>query len=488
MPSLTLDKLSPNILNTQYQVRGLVYLAAQERLNEGKDVIFTSVGNPQQLGQVPLTFLRQVLALVTAPFLMDDPATRGAFPPDAIERAREYLDDITSVGAYTDSRGSIIVRQQVCDFLERRDGVGSHPNRVFLTDGASAAVRLGLQMLIRGNGFRDGILVPIPQYPLYSASIALLGGVLIPYELDEHADWGLNMQNIQCAVNRARADCVCPRGLVFINPGNPTGQVLSADELAGLIDVCHREEIALLADEVYQDNIYSDQPFVSARKVLADMGGAAAAETELLTFHTVSKGALGECGLRGGMVEVTNVCQPVVAQMYKLASINLSPNVVGQIAMGVLTTPPQPGDFSYDRWTAERAAVMASLARRAAMITDALNALPGVTCVDAGALYAFPSITLPPAAVEAARQKELAPDVLYCLELLQATGIATTPGSGFGQKEGTYHFRTTILPPEERMDEFADLIKRFHLAFLEKYRNPCRNSASAARATSQCKL
>lgn len=490
MPSLTVDKLSPNIINTSYQVRGLVYLAAQERLREGKDVIFTSVGNPQQLGQVPLTFLRQVLALTVAPFLMDDPKTRGAFPPDAIARAREYLDDVTSVGAYTDSRGSMLVRQQVADFLMRRDGVPSDPTRVFLTDGASAAVRLGLGMLIRGNGFRDGILVPIPQYPLYSASIALLGGVLIPYELDEEAEWGVNVEKIQCAVNRARADCICPRGMVFINPGNPTGQVLRADEIAGMIQVCHREEIALLADEVYQDNIYDDKPFVSARRVLNQLGGAVSQETELMTFHTVSKGALGECGLRGGMVELTNIDPAVVAQMYKLASINLSPNVTGQIAMGVLTNPPKVGDPSHAQWEAERAAVIESLGRRARQITEAFNRLPGVTCVDAGALYAFPSVELPPGAIAAAEAKELAPDVLYCLELLQATGIATTPGSGFGQKAGTFHFRTTILPPEDRMDEFAASIEEFHRGFLRKYANANAPNAQCKgqRAVAQCKL
>ena len=152
MPSLHISKISPQVLETKYQVRGAVYLAAQEREKQGKEVIYTSVGNPHGLGQIPLTFLRQVMALCTAPFLLEDPNIAKSFPSDAISRAREYLKDIKSVGAYTDSRGSMLVRRQVAEFLERRDGLVANPNHIFLSDGASAAVRLGLQLLIRGRG------------------------------------------------------------------------------------------------------------------------------------------------------------------------------------------------------------------------------------------------------------------------------------------------------------------------------------------------
>jgi len=483
MPALEIARTSPNILNTVYQVRGAVYLAAQEREREGKEVIYTSVGNPHGLGQIPLTFLRQVLALCMAPFLLDDPAIADKFPADAILRAKEYLASVVSLGAYTDSRGAPLVRKQVAEFLERRDGLKSPGvDNIFLTDGASAAVRLGLQMLIRGTGFRDGILVPIPQYPLYSASIALLGGVLIPYELDEENEWGLSLDSIRTAIAKARNDVICPRGLVFINPGNPTGQQLTAEQLKGLVTICHEEDLCLLADEVYQDNVYGNaRPFISARKVLGEMGGAAAEEVQLLTFHTTSKGALGECGLRGGVVELLNVPDDVVGQMYKLASINLSPNVPGQVALGVMVNPPAPGDVSYPLWAKERQAVLDSMGRRAAAITKALNALPGVSCVAAGSLYAFPSITLPARAIECAKEKGLVPDVFYCLALLDATGIATTPGSGFGQKDGTWHFRTTILPPEDKMDYFCQAISDFHLAFMDKYRGPCCGSVPGSK-------
>ena len=246
--SLSVALTNPQILATSYQVRGLVYSAAQARAATGKTVIFTTVGNPHGLGQQPLTFLRQVLSMVTHPALIDS----CDFPEDAKGRAREYLQHLTSVGAYTDSRGSPFVRQQVADWLNRRDNLAASPENIFLTDGASAAVRLSLAMLIRGKGFSDGILVPIPQYPLYSASITLLGGALIPYNLNESDSWGLQCASITAAISAARANGVTVRGLVFINPGNPTGQQLSQTQILEMIKICHAEKVTLLADEVYQ--------------------------------------------------------------------------------------------------------------------------------------------------------------------------------------------------------------------------------------------
>ncbi|KIY93453.1 alanine transaminase [Monoraphidium neglectum] len=104
------------------------------------------------------------------------------------------------------------------------------------------------------------------------------------------------------------------------------------------------------------------------------------------------------------------------------------------------------------------------------MVTDGFNSLEGVTCtVTQGAMYSFPQILLPPKAIAAAKAAGKAPDVFYCLELLEATGISTVPGSGFGQSEGTFHLRTTILPREERMAEFVQKFRDFHESFMEQY-------------------
>ena len=227
------------------------------------------------------------------------------------------------------------------------------------------------------------------------------------------------------------------------------------------------------ADEVYQENIYQDErPFVSCRKVMKEMGSTYS-DVELLSFHTVSKGSLGECGLRGGYVQLTNVHPGAIDEIYKVASINLSPNTIGQVMMSLMVNPPKPGMPSYDQYKAERGEIIASLRRRAHMMTDAFNALEGVTCqFTEGAMYSFPQLHLPKKAIEAAKKAGKAPDVFYCLELLKETGISTVPGSGFRQKEGTHHLRTTILPTEEVMrDSFVPRLKKFHEAFMGKYRD-----------------
>ena len=212
------------------------------------------------------------------------------------------------MGAYSDSRGAPGVRAEVAAFIERRDGVPSSPDAIFLTEGASPSVKYILNALIRDS--RDGILTPIPQYPLYSACIQHYGGTLVPYELDEAAGWGMDV-----------------------------------------------------------------------------------------------------------------------------------------------------GDL------AKRAA-----AARAARVAAAFNACSRVTCnATEGAMYAFPRIHLSEKALAAANEAGEAPDTWYCLKLVEATGILTVPGSGFGQADGTFHLRTTILPEDARSDKMTADFRAFNDALMAEY-------------------
>lgn len=464
------DLFNESILKAQYAVRGELYLAGEALRQAGKEIIFTNVGNPHALGCKPLTFPRQVASLCISPYLIDSPEAQKLFPADARARARKILDAFKGgMGAYSDSRGNPLVREEAAKFYEERDGVKSSADRIFLTDGASVAVRMCLNALIRNEN--DGILVPIPQYPLYSASIQLYGGALVPYMLDESKNWGLSIEGLKEAVKTARRDGISVRGLVFINPGNPTGQCLTRENLQELIKFAYKERIVLMADEVYQENVYQDErPFIGARRVMYEMGEPYRSGLEVISFHTVSKGSGGECGLRGGLMEMTNIHPGAIAEIYKCASINLCPNTVGQVAVSCLVNPPKPGDESYEQYNKERTDEIASLRRRARMVTDAFNALEGVTCTfTEGAMYAFPRIHLPKKAIEAAKKLGKLPDVFYCLKLLEATGISTVPGSGFGQEEGTFHLRTTILPREEVMKGFVAKFADFHKSFMKEY-------------------
>lgn len=222
---------------------------------------------------------------------------------------------------------------------------------IFLTDGASPAVHYCMKAFLRGKS--DCILTPIPQYPLYSATISLYGGTLLPYYLDEPSGWALDSASLIDIVRSARADGKTVRALVVINPGNPTGQCLSRQNQEEVVRLCTEEQIILMADEVYQDNIYAESKnFQSFKKVASELG--LLGKFPLISFNSISKGAVGECGRRGGYMEVTGVPEEVREQLVKLASINLCPNVGGQMCTALVMDPPQAGDPSYDRYIQER--------------------------------------------------------------------------------------------------------------------------------------
>src|SRR5512137_1005653 len=165
-----IQNVAREVREAQYAVRGPIVARAQELERQGRAIIYCNIGNPQSLGQRPLTWVRQVLALSAYPELLETAADR--FPADAVEAARTVLRESQhGIGAYTESKGLRFVREAVARFIEARDGIPSDPEHVFLTDGASKAAQSVLRLLIAGP--RDGILIPIPQYPLYSATITL---------------------------------------------------------------------------------------------------------------------------------------------------------------------------------------------------------------------------------------------------------------------------------------------------------------------------
>jgi len=481
---MTLDTICPNVKSAQYAVRGELVIRAEalshtlqkqklegSRLLPFDEIVYCNIGNPQQLKQKPLTYFRQVLSLVECPELLDNPYLDKIFPADVIGRAKQILSSINwTTGAYSSSQGIPLVLKSVAEFIERRDGHPADPNNIFLTDGASVGVQRILKLLIKDRS--DGILIPIPQYPLYSATIELYNGSQLGYLLNEEKNWGLEISELEKSYKEALAKGVTPRALVIINPGNPTGQCLDRKNMEEIVEFCHKNRLVLLADEVYQENVYvkETKPFISFKKVVKDMGGDYA-DLELISFHSVSKGFVGECGKRGGYMEINGIESDVKAEIYKLASIGLCPNVTGQLVVDLMVRPPAKGEPSHDLYIKERDNIYDSLKARALLLNKALNSLEGVTCnPPEGAMYAFPQIRLPPRAVEEAKKNGKAPDAYYCIQLLEATGICVVPGSGFGQKDGTYHFRTTFLPSEEAIEGVCTKIADFHASFMNKYK------------------
>ncbi|XP_076837655.1 alanine aminotransferase 2-like isoform X2 [Brachyhypopomus gauderio] len=475
---LTIDTMNANIKMVEYAVRGPIVQRAvqiEKELKEGvkkpfNEVIKANIGDAHAMGQQPITFFRQVLALCSYPELLDD----NKFPEDAKNRARRILKACggSSIGAYTASQGIECVRQDVSRYIERRDGgIPSDPDDIYMTTGASDGIVTMLKLLTAGEGStRTGVMIPIPQYPLYSAAIAELGAVQVDYYLNEDKCWSLDISELQRSLQAARRHCN-PRVLCIINPGNPTGQVQSRDRIEDVIRFAAKERLFLMADEVYQDNVYAEGcEFHSFKKVLHEMGPKYANSVELATFHSTSKCYMGECGMRGGYMEVINMDPEVKAQLTKLVSVRLCPPVPGQALMAVVTNPPQPGEPSHAQFIKERTATLSDLARKAKLTEEILNTVPGISCNPVqGAMYSFPRISLPELAVREAKEKGQAPDMLYCMKLLEETGICLVPGSGFGQKEGTYHFRMTILPPADKLKILLSKVKEFHQRFTKHY-------------------
>jgi len=201
--------VNPNILEMEYAVRGPIPQRAAELEKQGRAIIPCHIGNPQALGQTPITYLRQVLALVEEPSKISrERQLKALFEENPYSDLREedfiseeilalsediLAKSVTGMGAYTASKGHFFIREAIADFINQRDGYESStgicadPENIFLTSGASQGVKFVIDLLIAKEN--DGIMIPIPQYPLYSASIKKAGGVQVNYYPDEERGW-----------------------------------------------------------------------------------------------------------------------------------------------------------------------------------------------------------------------------------------------------------------------------------------------------------
>ena len=470
---LTLKNMNPHLLNADFAVRGDIAnrcLEIDSKLRQGEKFPFTetvqcNIGNPHFLSQKPLTWIRQGLALASYPELL---LQTSIFPNDIVQRISHLLSHIQGgVGAYTESQGLLVVRETVCRFIEERDGLGPvSTTDVFLSNGASPAIEAFMTAAISGP--LDGILTPIPQYPLYKALTELKLGTNIGFYLGEEGNkWSINCFQIRQAIDKARLQGVTPKILVVINPGNPTGQVLAYESMKEILDLCQEYRLILMADEVYQDNIYdSEKKFYSFRKVALEAGSG----VEIVSFHSISKGFFGECGLRGGYMHLINFDPCVKDQIFKMVSIMIASNTLGQVALELALNPPKSVDPSYEKFVKEKDYIQLALMRKAKYIDKALNKMENISCNDVeGAMYAFPSIVFTKNAISAAGAVGMSPDKFYVMRLLEETGVVLVPGCGFGQRENTYHFRITTLPTN--IEEILQRIEKFNEDFHRLYQD-----------------
>lgn len=479
--ALTVDSLNPKVLALADHLGGTIARKAQcmqkeleknPSLYPFNEIIYCNLSNPQSLGQQPNKYFREVLALCDYPHLLDRCETSYLFSSDAIAKAREILDLIPgrATGGYSHCQGTEGLRNAIATGIASRDGFPCYKEDIFLTDGAAPPVHMVMHLLIRDE--KDGILCPIPSHFLYTNSMVLRGATLVPYHLDESGGWGVSILDLKKQLDGARSEGITVRGLVVVNPGNPTGQVLAGENQCEIVEFCRNEELVLLADEVYQENVYTDEKKFNSFKKIARSMGYGEGDISLISFHSISNGYYGECGSRGGYMEVTGFNSEVRNQVYKVASLSSCSNISGQILMSLVMNPPKVGDESYTSYWEEREDIISSLCHCGEAMVHTFNSLEGMTCSKAeGAMFVFPSVLLPTKAIAAAEAINIKPDVFYALCLLESTGIVVLPGSVFGQVPGKWHFRCTILQQEEKMQRIIYLFQAFHKAFMEEFRD-----------------
>lgn len=318
--SLNIDNVNQNVRKAKYAVRGELAVKSEEyraklQKGEGKDLPFDSVisaniGNPQSLDQKPITFFRQVASIMENPALLENADVlekHFGYKSDVFERADKLLKDVKSVGAYSMSQGAAGIRQSVADFIERRDGYPADPTSIYLSAGASSGVNTLMNVICATP--QTGVLVPIPQYPLYTATLSVLNATCVPYYLDEESNWSTNVEGIRSALKKAQKEGIDVRAVVVINPGNPTGASLQPDDINSVLELAAEEKLVCVADEVYQTNVFEGK-FHSFKKGLRDLQKSEKnrdgkfENLELASLHSISKGMVGECGHRGGYYEM----------------------------------------------------------------------------------------------------------------------------------------------------------------------------------------
>lgn len=303
---------------------------------------------------------------------------------------------------------------------------------VFVTTGASEAIELCLMALVNRG---ENVLTPAPGYPLYTACIAKMEAVENPYYLDEADNWQPDIDDIRSKINDET------RAIVLINPNNPTGALYTGETLRQIITLAKEHNLVIFADEIYDKLLMEGRTHVSIASLDEDVS--------CITFNGLSKSYLGP-GLRIGWGIISGrreFLDDYIQAVSKMLRARLCANHPIQYAV----RPCLEGD------QAHLPGVIEKLTRRRDLTVEMLNAVEGISCVaPEGAFYAFP------------RLENVDDDKNWVAELIKATGVVTVPGSGFGQRPGTAHFRVVFLPPEDTLRSAYEKIAGFH----RSYRNP----------------
>ncbi len=400
MTQITSVPTARRVSRFHYAIRNIV-VEAQRVEAAGQRVRYLNIGDPNAFG------------FVTPPHLVA-----------AVERAmRDGHNHYGPSAGIPEARAAVAAEYTGRNFPVSAD-------RVFITAGTSEAIDLVLNAILDED---SEILVPMPTYPLYTAVLARLGVRALYYRTDPSSGWMPDLDHLEHLATPAT------RAIVVIDPNNPTGAVYSTSTRRALLDFADRHGLAILADAVYGDLGYSGP--------VAPIGSLDP-DAPIISFSSLSKAYLAP-GWRTGWMAVGRSprLDEVVAAVRKLADARLCSTVPMQYAVVAALT----GDRSHQQ------SFRAALKERAALTTDRLNAIPGISCVPpSGAFYAMPKVALPPGTT----------DEQYVLALLRATGVLCVYGSGFGLPAEDGFMRVVFLAPTSDLAGIYDQIAAFTAEYL----------------------
>jgi len=404
---MSMIRKSQKLINVCYDIRGPVLDEAKRLEDEGSRIIKLNIGNP-------------------APFGFEAPE----------EIVQDVIHNLPNAQGYCDSKGLFAARKAVMHESQRKNIKNVTIDDIYIGNGVSELIVMAMQGLLNEG---DEMLIPAPDYPLWTAATSLSGGSPVHYRCDEENGWQPDLEDMEAKINERT------RGIVVINPNNPTGAVYSEATLLAIIELARRHKLIIFADEIYDKILYEDAKFTPMASLADDVF--------FMSFNGLSK-TYRAAGFRSGWVVLSgakHIAKDYIQGLDMLASMRLCSNVPSQYAIQTAL-----GGYQSIK---ELIVDGGRLKRQRDMAWQMLDALPGVSChKPEGALYLF--VKLDP---------EIYPienDEKFAFDLLSQQKVLVVQGSGFNMPD-SQHFRIVFLPHEEQLIEAVGRIATF-LATLRK--------------------
>lgn len=399
-------KKSAKLANVLYDIRGPIMDAAKQMEEDGQKIIKLNIGNL---------------------------AVFGFDAPEEIQQ--DMIRNLPTSAGYSDSKGVFAARKAVMHETQKQGVVGVTLDEIYLGNGASELIAMSTNALLNDG---DELLLPAPDYPLWTASTSLSGGTPVHYLCDEANGWMPNLDDIRAKITPRT------KGIVVINPNNPTGALYSDELLKSIVAIAREHGLVIFADEVYDKVLYDGVKHTAIASLSTDV--------LTLTFNSLSK-SYRSCGYRAGWLVVSGdkrSAQDYIEGLNMLSNMRLCANVPGQWAIQTALGGYQSiNDLVCDG---------GRLRRQRDLAYELITAIPGVSCVKpSAALYMFPRLDPEVYPIEDDRQ--------FFLELLKETRVMLVQGTGFNWATPD-HFRIVFLPHEDDLREAINRIARF----LEQYR------------------